>query len=78
MKETASPSREHWYGWAVVELDRPVEGRQPLDLHTDAALPRGTALGVVGHPSGIPMKAATGVVLKDDKIRYFNTDLDIY
>ena len=74
----AIESREYWYDWAVMRLDRPVEGRSPLKLVGDERLRRGDEIAVIGHPSGIAMKVSSGVVVADDKERYINTTLDIY
>lgn len=71
-------SQEYWYDWAVIKLDRPVLDRQPVKLMQGEYLERGTALRVLGHPSGLPMKLTEGDVVSTDKERYFNTTLDIY
>ncbi len=78
--------------YAVVELDRSVESRVPLSRrHMGTVLPN-TALVVIGHPMGLPMKAVNGgrVTLFNDKemlnplksiflrANYFNANLDVY
>ncbi len=46
---------------AVVELDREVVGHTPAVVRSMAgALPAGTALTLIGHPNGLPMKIASG------------------
>jgi MYXO-CTERM domain-containing protein len=46
---------------AIVELDRPVVGHVPATLRIDAGgLELGTALALIGHPNGIPMKIDDG------------------
>ena len=49
--------------WALVELDRPVTTREPLRLRTGDEPRSGDGVVVVGHPSGLPIKAAPGRVL---------------
>ena len=44
--------------WAVVELDRPVTGGEPLEIRRDPnPLPDGTPIAITGHPNHIPMKS---------------------
>lgn len=74
----ALQSGEFWYDWAVMKLDRPVEGREPLKLAKERSLERGAPIYVVGHPHGLPMKFTEGSVVKDQYDRYLNTSLDIY
>ncbi len=46
---------------AVIRLDRPAEGREPVPVRwDDAPLPRDTPLGMIGFPSGLPAKIDTG------------------
>lgn len=70
-------SRELWHDWAVVQLDRPVTGRAPVDLRT-TPIARGESVTAIGHPSGVPTKVTAGRVVDASKQLYFNTDLDIY
>ena len=70
-------SREYWYDWAVIQLDRAVENRPAVALETKRPEFFST-VHVIGHPSGLPMKVASGRVVTNDKERYFNTSLDIY
>jgi V8-like Glu-specific endopeptidase len=47
--------------FAVVQLDRPVEGgRRPATLRTDAPLDRGEAVAMIGFGSGLPAKIDAG------------------
>lgn len=50
--------------YAVIELDRAVEAATPLAYRKDGEITKGTPLLVIGHPSGLPMKAADGAVVK--------------
>lgn len=65
--------------YAIIELDRPVVGRQPAALRggTDPA-PNGTALTLIGHPNGIPMKVAGDATVLDYDGRELYTDLDAF
>lgn len=69
---------EYWQDWAVLKLDRPVTDREPVKFMEGEPLTLGAPLTVLGHPSGLPMKVTEGRVITDDKVRYFNTTLDIY
>ena len=65
--------------YAVVQLDRPVTGRQPLPINRRGGLSEGDPVFVIGHPVGLPVKVAG-----DAKVRYiglkafFTTDLDTF
>jgi len=65
--------------YAIIELDRPVVGRAPATLRIDPEpAPNGTALTLIGHPNGIPMKVAGDAsVLDFDGIELY-TDLDAF
>lgn len=68
---------ELWQDWAVVKLDRPVRGVEPMRLSADAVA-EGQRVIAVGHPLGLPMKITPGEVVDAQRSLYFNTDLDIY
>lgn len=65
--------------YAIIELDRPVVGHAPAALRPgiDPA-PDGTALTLIGHPNGIPMKIAGGATVQDFDGRELYTDLDAF
>jgi hypothetical protein len=54
--------------YALVELDRPVTGRQPAvvarALTSPSSLPVGTSVVNIGYPTTLPVKLARGVVKK--------------
>ncbi len=50
--------------YAVIELDRAVEGATPLQFRKEGSIAKDTPLLVIGHPSGLPMKASDGAVVK--------------
>lgn len=71
-------SKEYWSDWAVVRLDRPVVGREPLPLRRSGKPAVGASVTTVGYPGGIPAKATSGRIVGAARELYFNTDLDIY
>lgn len=65
--------------WALVKLDRPVAGHQPLKLNRTGKIVNGTPLFVIGHPAGLPTKVAGGAKVRDDsKQGYVVANLDTY
>ena len=78
--------------YAVIELDRAVEGYVPLKTRKFGRVLLNTPLVVIGHPLGLPMKATDGAVVsrmndieKENKIKslilrshYFTANLDSY
>jgi hypothetical protein len=62
---------------AIVRLERPVIGREPLALRADRAVEDGEALYLIGHPVGLPAKLADhGTVRSNHGADFFETDLD--
>ncbi len=51
--------------FAVVRLDRAVVGRAPVEVDWTGERSIGTAVHVIGHPSGLPQKLASGAVTSD-------------
>lgn len=64
--------------YAVIELDRPVIGRDPLKINKKTKVTHGTNLFIVGHPSGLPLKYAEGSRVFELKDNYFVTNLDSF
>ena len=78
--------------YAVIQLDRPVEGRKALKFRRKKKAKIGTKLVVIGHPSGLPMKITdNGKVQRMNKEEiwkpistlwkkryYFNANVDTY
>jgi V8-like Glu-specific endopeptidase len=63
--------------WALVELDRPVENREPIPLVQNHAPQYKESLFVVGHPHGLPQKIAGDGIVRDRPSRdWFPTNLD--
>ncbi|MCX5789840.1 MAG: serine protease, partial [Elusimicrobia bacterium] len=46
--------------FSLIELDRPVEGRQPLKVNGTGRVEKGEPLVLRGCPSGLPLKVAAG------------------
>ncbi len=46
--------------YALIQLDRPVEEREPLKMRISGRVKSKTPLVVIGHPVGLPMKIADG------------------
>ena len=65
--------------WALVQLDRPVtNGANPLPVRSSGTILVDTPVGVVGHPSGLPMKIADGAVVRSVAAEFFVANLDTY
>lgn len=65
--------------YAVVQLDRRVTDREPLEIRNDDSIANDTALLVIGSPSGLPLKVAGGAkVRKNTHPFYFNANLDTF
>ncbi len=63
--------------WAVVQLDRAVEGREPLPMSQETP-ERGVNLFAVGHPSGLPTKIAGNAVVRRHGALTFGYELDLF
>lgn len=63
--------------WALVKLDREVEGQTTVMLSAGPAVP-GQSIYVLGHPCGLPLKYAPGASVHYIENAYFGADLDIY
>lgn len=64
--------------YALIELDRNVEGREPLTLNTKGPSNEGTEIFVIGHPTGLPLKFADGAKVFEIKDDFFTTNLDTF
>ena len=63
--------------WALVKLDRPVTSRKPAKP-SRKKLYRGQRVYTIGHPRGLPLKAAPGANISNFNKHCFVADLDIY
>jgi V8-like Glu-specific endopeptidase len=64
--------------YAVVKLDRPVVGHNPLKLRQSGSLNVNDSVVVMGYPSGIPLKIAGGAKVRSLQSGYFVANLDTY
>jgi V8-like Glu-specific endopeptidase len=63
--------------WALVRLDRKVEGREIVTVSKSPAF-RGQSLYVLGHPCSLPLKYAPGGMVKHIENAYFTSEIDLY
>lgn len=72
-------SNDFGLDYAVVQLDRVVKNREPLELAVDDKIQLKTDLFVVGSPSGLPLKVTSGGIVRyNDHPFYFSSNLDTY
>jgi subtilisin-like proprotein convertase family protein len=65
--------------FAIVELDRPVTGREPLRFRREGSIEMSAPVTVIGHPAGLPTKISGGAnVRSNDQGAYFVANLDTY
>jgi len=66
--------------YAILELDRPVEGRKPLELGFDLKLSAGQSLANIGNSNGLPLKFKdSGKVINIKSTgQAFESDLDTF
>lgn len=63
--------------WALVQLDREVEGQEGLTLSQDE-ITFEQPIYVMGYPSGLPLKYAPGAKVRGFEGAFFTADLDTY
>ena len=63
--------------FALVELDRPVVGRTPVEFAKKSASIT-DSLFVIGHPVGLPMKIAGGASVRSNEKGFFVANLDTF
>ena len=51
--------------WAVVRVDREVDGREPFAVRREGEVEEGQELLAMGHPFGLPLKVSDGAVVRD-------------
>lgn len=65
--------------YALIRLNRPVTGREPLKLRTSGQVASSALLVVIGHPSGLPTKISDkGRITDNSKSETFVTTLDTF
>ena len=65
--------------YALVQLDRVVKDRAPLEYRVEGKIDLETPVAVIGHPSGLPQKySPDATVQKNDHENFFVTNLDTF
>lgn len=65
--------------WAIIRLDRPVEGRTVAHLRRAGMAAAGQSVYVIGHPVGLPLKFADGARITDNSpSTFFSANLDTF
>ncbi len=64
--------------FAVIELDRAVTDRRPLQFRTEGQIAKGDEVVVIGHPTGLPTKIADKAYVRSHQGKYFVANLDTY
>lgn len=65
--------------YALVQLDRRVVDRTPLELRSTGKISDGASVLVIGSPSGLPLKIAPGAKVRENTHPYyFRTNLDSF
>lgn len=65
--------------YALIELDRVVEGKEPLKFRTEGKIGLGEGVFVIGSPSGLPLKiSGDSTVQVNSNDVYFDADLDTF
>jgi V8-like Glu-specific endopeptidase len=63
--------------FALIKLDRVVDGRKPLSMRREGSIAVGTDVVLIGHPSGLATKIADGAKVRTSSNPYYfvaNTD----
>ncbi len=64
--------------WAIVRLDRIVEGRKALAVSASGEVKKGASVFMIGHPSGLPTKVAGNSKVRTVHDTYFVSNLDSF
>lgn len=76
-KEVVKREQTRAQDYALVRLDRRVEGHAPLKLATNSVVLAEEIL-VIGHPAGLPTKVAAGAKIRSKSAQFFTANLDTY
>lgn len=78
-KELLNWSQNTNLDFAVVKLDRPVVGKNPLKLRREGKTASSEPLMVIGHPLGMPKMLADNILIRDNSLTYvFKTNADTF
>jgi V8-like Glu-specific endopeptidase len=65
--------------YALIQLDRPVVGREPLEIRSSTEIAVNTNLFVIGSPVGLPLKIAGGAKVRETSHPFhFSANLDTF
>ncbi len=65
--------------YALLKLDRKVEGHAPLKVRTSGKVANNTSILVIGHPSGLPTKISDGAIVRENGNKvFFQSTLDTF
>lgn len=64
--------------YALIQLKKVVEGKEPLAFRTSGKPKVGDELVVIGHPTGLPTKITDGAQIRSVNDVYFVANLDTY
>ena len=65
--------------YALIQLDRKVEGHRPLPINRGAEPGNGAQLLTIGHPVGLPLKVAGEATVRNDSPKsYYITEIDAF
>lgn len=68
-----------WEDWAILKLDRAVEGRNPMKLNFHDKINLYDKIFTLGFPCGSPQKfTRNGEVVEQKHIKYFKSNLDAF
>jgi len=78
-KQVVKVAYNAFQDYAIIKLDRPVFGREPLRFRKTGKVSSGSDLVTIGHPSGLPTKITNaGKVTDNSASDRFSTNLDTF
>jgi ankyrin repeat protein/V8-like Glu-specific endopeptidase len=65
--------------YGIIQLERLVKDREPVEYRNTSMVPAKTPLVVIGNPSGLPLKVADGAAVRSTEHHfYFTANLDTF
>ncbi len=65
--------------YGLIQLDRKVKGRKPLEVRSEGKVQDAGSLVVIGSPSGLPLKVAAGATVRTNTHSFFfSANLDTF
>lgn len=78
-KQVVKVAFSPYQDFAIIKLDRPVFGRDPLKFRKSGKVSNASDLVTIGHPSGLPSKITNaGKVTDNNSLDRFSTNLDTF